>query len=145
MAFALTKYQAWPELLSTPIWKRARQFVELKITATVNDVALDIGTDAGTFWTAAQANATYGTLATSALAAIKQITGACDSLVRVGSEQLLDRLQAAAAAGTSYTLAIADHRPNITFAAGQGETAFTILLEWSLPDGNVGYKAQFGS
>jgi hypothetical protein len=145
MAFALTKFQAWPVPLSATSWKRAAQRAELHITALAADVDLDIGDDAGTFWTAAIANATYGVVASSALTVLQTIADAANGLTEVGTPQLLDRVQIAAApAAGQYVLAIQDHRPNITFAAADGELTYTIVLEWSLPDANVGYTAQYG-
>jgi hypothetical protein len=74
MTFALTKFKAWGVEIDEPVTKKFMQFAHLSITAAATDVALDIGTDAGAFWTAALANGTYGTsVATPALAALQAI------------------------------------------------------------------------
>lgn len=74
MTFALTKFEAWGVEIDEPVTKKFMQYARLVITAAATDVALDIGTDAGTFWTAALANGTYGTsVATPALAALQNI------------------------------------------------------------------------
>lgn len=146
MAFALTKFYAWRDTVTdVGLYKRAVQNVQLNITATVNDVALDLGTDAGTFWTAALANTTYGVVATKALSILQKIVSAARDIQSFTSPELMDRLQAAVAAGTSYSVAIVNKRPNITFDAANGETAFTVVIRWALLDNQSGYSAQIGS
>lgn len=144
MAFALTKFEARGINYSGPSKKRGVQQAYLKITGLVGDVSLGLGDDSGTFWTAALADATYGAMAAKVQAILQRITANAVGLLDVKSEQLLDRLQAAAAAGTSYTLAIQDHRPNIVFAAGQGETFYDLVLEWELNEGIFPETASYG-
>jgi hypothetical protein len=145
MAFALTQFQSYGINIVGPSQKRGIQRATLVITATVNDVDLDIGDDSGTFWTEAQANSTYGQLASKALDVLQKIEDQAASIIAVKSEQLLDRLQAAAAAGTSYTLSVQNKRPNIGFAAGQGETSFQIDLEWILNNFQFPIVSSFGT
>jgi len=144
MAFALTKFMAYGVDIAGPSKRRGIQRATLTITATVNDVALDFSADGGTFWTAARADATYGALATKALDILNQIEDQAVGLMNIESEQLLDRLQAAAAAGTSYTVAINGHRPDITCAAANGETAWVFDFEWILNDGIFPVIATYG-
>lgn len=134
MAFALTKYKQHGVGLSGPGERTTLGFVELEITGLTTDVDLDIGDDDGTFWTAALANSTYGAMAAQALSDLQDIVANADDLLAVKSQQLLDRVQAAAASGTAYTVGIEEKRPNITFAASNGETAYTIVLEYLMKE-----------
>ncbi len=92
MTFQLNKFQAYGIEPSEPVTKRWRQFAILTIAAANTDTALDIGTNAGTFWTAAIADTTYGaTVATPALAALKDIQLRAESFTDVESSELLSR------------------------------------------------------
>lgn len=93
MAFALTKYEARSLDIASPTYKRGIQQVVLDITGTSADVDLDLGDDSGTFWTAAQANTTYGELAKKALASLKRIVDQAQALVSVESQELLTKNQ----------------------------------------------------
>lgn len=145
MAFALTGFASYGVNVVGPSQKRGIQRATLYITGLVTDVDLDIGDDSGTFWTEAQANSTYGALATKALDVLGKIEDQSTALLAVKSEQLLDRLQAAAAAGTSYVLTVQAKRPNIEFAAGQGETAYQIDIEWLLNNFQFPIVSSFGT
>jgi hypothetical protein len=84
MAFALTKFQAFGKLIDSPISKRYIQQVVMTITQANTDTALDIGTNAGTFWTAAKANGTYGAVASSAYDKMIQIAANAESFLNLG-------------------------------------------------------------
>ena len=71
--FALTKFNAYGFIIDSQIKKRAMQRATLHITAANTDTALDLGSDSGTFWTAAEADATYGDMATNALERLNEI------------------------------------------------------------------------
>lgn len=108
MAFALTKFSARGIDIAGPSYKRGIQQVVLDITGTSADIDLDLGDDSGTFWTAAQANGTYGALATKALEILKKIVAQSVALVGVDSQQLATRnvlvaLDSAASVGGSAT------------------------------------------
>lgn len=133
MAFALTRFEARSIDIASVTYKRGVQQVVMDITGSSADVDLDIGDDAGTFWTAAIANATYGTLATNALAVLQKIVAQAAALVAVQSQQLLDRIQIATVSGAGqYSLAVVNTRPNLAFNAGDGETAYKIILTYEL-------------
>lgn len=145
MAFALTKFHARAVDIASPSYKRGIQQVVLDITATTADVDLDLGDDSGTFWTAAQGNATYGALATKALEVLNKIVDQSAALVAVKSQQLIDRVQiATVAAAGQYSLAIQDVRPNIAFNAADGETSMKIILEYELNDNIFPVIATYG-
>jgi len=71
--FSLTKYNAYGFIIDSDIRKRAIQRMTLHITAANTDTDLDIGDDSGTFWTAAEADTTYGDLGSKALDTIQAI------------------------------------------------------------------------
>lgn len=145
MAFALTAYQARSVDIASPSYRQAIQEVVLDITGTTADVDLDIGDNTGTFWTAAQANTTYGALAAKALESIQRIVSQSDALVQVMSQQLLDRIQIATVAGAGeYSLAIQNLRPNIAFNAADGETSYKIILRYELKTGILPEIALYG-
>lgn len=145
MAFALTRYSARGLNITSPVYKQGVQEVVLGITGTAADVDLDIGDDGGTFWTDAEANTTYGELATNALASLKRIVGNSEALQAVQSQQLLDRIQIATPAGAGeFSLAIQDKRPNIAFFAGDGETSYLIVLRYELNQAAPIEFAQYG-
>ena len=144
MAFALTKFVSYGYDIAGPSKKRGIQRATLTISATTADVDLDIGDDSGTFWTAAAADSTYGALASKALEVLQKIEDNALAFHRIDSEQLLDRIQAAAASGTAYVLAVQNKRPNLTFDAANGETSWVIDLEWLLNDGIYPIVSSFG-
>ncbi len=108
----------------------------LEGTAANTNVAYDIGTYAGTFWTAVGSTSpgTYG------LKAIKDIQVAARTFIYVGGTGINGNYQGAAAAAGVYTLimnATNTNIPDILFASGSAPTAFKIVLQWSLLDGET--------
>ncbi len=145
MAFALVGFQARSYSMGSAAKVKAVQQVVLDITGSASDVDLDIGDDSGTFWTAALADASYGALASSALVVLQNVASQSAALVAVESEQLLDKVQSAAAAATGeYALAIDDLGPNITFHTGEGDDAYKIILVWELNDNILPVTASYG-
>lgn len=137
MAFALTGSVARGIDIAGPNFKRGIQQVTLRITGLAANVDLDIGDQTGNFWTQAQADGTYGTLATKVLNNVfVPLASQVTALLAVKSPQLLDRVQVATlAANGEYTLAVDALGPNIAVFAGDGETSFWyIVLEWELND-----------
>jgi hypothetical protein len=100
MTFALTQFKAYGVRASAATRQHTWQVAEFGITAANTDTALDISSDTsgslGTFWTAAIANSTYGTLATNALGVIQAIVNNINTLQTVSSEALLTRQEVAA-------------------------------------------------
>lgn len=134
MAFALTSFVLDGQKFQGPGPYRATQMAVFTITGLVTDVDLDIGDYAGTFWTDAAADSTYGDVATTALAALQKNDDQVQAVCRIYTPELADRLQAAAAASTDYTLSIdsTSKLPIYTFAASNGETSYTVFVEWLL-------------
>jgi hypothetical protein len=148
MAFALTSFYADGVRFMGPGPYAATQHVVMTITGLTTDVDLDIGDLDGTFWTDAIADATYGEMATQALATVGRIVGQAQITARVYVPQLQARLQAAAASGTDYTLSLDSDTgfPLYTFAASNGELAYTvfvdILLNPTVLPYNIAYNVQ---
>lgn len=138
MAFALTAFTARQIDIASPQYKGGIQEIVMKITGLTSDVDLDIGDAGGTFWTAAQANTTYGEMAAKALDIMDRLSDQVDGLVAVESPQLLDRVQVASPSGAGqYSLAIDVLGPNILFNAADGETSYLIILRYEMKSGQV--------
>lgn len=144
MAFALTKFEARGIEIKTPSKKRGVQELCFTISALAADVDLDIGDYAGTFWTAAVANASTGALAAAVLAILQAHDDNVAALLAVQSEQLIDRIQAAAAAGTAYVLTVGNKLPIILCDAANGETSWYIVVRQELNDGIFPVSASYG-
>jgi hypothetical protein len=138
MAFALTKAYAYPVANSAAVpYRRAEQVIELEFTATANDVDLDIGDLAGTFWGAVDATTMGATVLTEITALYPRITGC----IAIESVQLIDRVQSAAA-GSNGEFAVAINAttllPEISVNAADGETSWVIKLVCRLLDNDPG-------
>lgn len=134
MAFALTSFFADGTRFTGPGPYRAYESVVFTITGLTTDVALDIGTYSGTFWTAALADADYGDVASTALAFLRKLDDQTQAVCRIYTPELADRIQAAATSGTAYTLSIdaTSKLPIYTFAASNGELTYTVFVEFLL-------------
>jgi hypothetical protein len=135
MAFALTSFWADSVRYQGPGPYRAEQKLKFTITGTTADVDLDIGDFSGTFWTAAIADATYGDAAVTALEAVQKIVAQATNVSKVYTPELQARIQAAAASGTAYSLALQNFLPNYTFDAANGATAYTVQVDLQLLSG----------
>lgn len=136
MAFAMTKFVAHGTEVEECINKRYIQRVVLEITSTTADVALDVGTAAGTFWTAVGVAA--GSAGAKAVQALKDITSKAVNAkcCRASIDGLIGRVPAAAASGAAYVIAQDTYGPSWTFAASNGLSgAAAIVIEWILKDG----------
>lgn len=139
MSFALTSFFADGVRFSGPGLIRATQQYQFNITAAATDVDLDIGDVTGTFWTAAIANTTYGEMATQVLAQVNRLYSQFSSVKQVFVPQLFDRIQVASSpTGVQFTQELDSTTllPNYGFGASQGETAYTVFVEYML-DPNI--------
>lgn len=134
MAFKLTSFVATPTKAMDAGLSRAAQRYVLKITGLVGDVALDIGTVAGTFWTAAKANADTGAMATEVLALLEANAANLDFITNIFVPELSQRAIAAATSGVVYTrtLNTTTKLPLFTFAANEGATAYTVVIDYQV-------------
>lgn len=148
MAFAVRRFFAYGQLNDNPTIKRGVQVVQLAITGLNTDVAYDLGTVAGTFWTSAIADAIYGQIATAARDFIlTALTKNVAQVLAIQSQQLVARLQAAAASGTSYVqtvAAVTTPTPELLFASGNAPTSGTFLITWNLADNVEPITASYG-
>jgi len=140
MAFALTDANFGKIEIPTAIKKRGLQYIELKVTRGASDTDLDIGNSAGTFWTAAIADGTYGTLATNALREFQKIEDKIDGIVSLeilGANAPLLRVASASAAtnydvsnGGTYPLVV----PEVTLFNDAAPATLSVRLVVSLTD-----------
>lgn len=134
MAFALTSFTADGVRFMGPGPYRASEVYVFVVTGLVTDVDFDIGDYTGTFWTDAEANATYGAMATQVKAQLAQLDANYQAVSKIYTPELADRIQAAATSGAAYTLSIdsTSKLPIYTFAASNGETSYTVFVEYLL-------------
>lgn len=108
MTFALTSFRAFGIEAEEPVNNKYQQKLELVITAANTDTALDLGTYAGTFWSAV-GSADPGL---TALLAIKDIQTRAKSFLGIGGSGIagksqvqagLTKLDSAASAGGAAT------------------------------------------
>jgi len=84
MAFACTKFKAYVVTAQSPTRARKLQRVAMTVTGLNSDTALDIGTLGGTFWTAAKADGTYGSIANAAYDTLVKIVAEALALDEIG-------------------------------------------------------------
>ncbi len=144
MTFQLTKFKARSTAFQNPTRKLGIQQVHLVFSGANTDAAVDLSDTGGTFWTAALADTTNGTLATQALAALTQIAANAVDLIGIRSETLINGFVQVLSltSGLQYTQTIGvasatvnAHSPILTFNSGSAPTAYSLYLEWMLSDG----------
>lgn len=147
MSFALTSFVADGIRAMGPGPVQAYQRYIFTITGLTTDVELDIGDFTGTFWTAAQADTTLvnttttlGQMAASVLSFLTQNYPNYSAVANIFVPEIWGRVVAAAASGSAYVRTIdITLLPNFTFAASNGETAYTVIVDYIL---NPGEKPQ---
>lgn len=151
MAFAVTKFSAYGRLNTSATAKRGVQFVELTITGAATDTAYDLGTTAGTFWTSAEAHATYGAIATAAKTFIlTTLYGQVGTVIGVDSQALctpVGRINAATASSNTYTQAVAAVTTpmiELAFNSGNAPTSGVYVFQWLLADNTEPLTATYG-
>lgn len=135
MAFALTKAEFRGIVHQGPSYKRGIQEVLLTITGANTDIDLDIGDNAGTFWTAAQADATYGTMAGLVLDQLEAVVAVSEFCAGFKCPELQQTafVQVASAPGASqYSLTSGTYGPNILLNSGTAPTSYKVLLQYEL-------------
>lgn len=133
MAFALTSFFADGVRFMGPGPVRATQKYTFGITAAASDVTLDIGDVTGTFWTAAEADSTYGEMATQVLAQVERLYSQYQAVSDLFTPELASFTQVLSLSATgTYTLAIDStyKLPNYTFHTSGGATAYTVFVEY---------------
>lgn len=137
MAFALTSFTADGIRYMGPGPYKAVQRYILTATGLTTDVDFDIGDLTGTFWTDAEADGTYGAMATAVIALLTANYPNYQAVSGVFVPELFDRVQAAATSGTAYTqtLDATTLLPIYAFAASNGEETYTVVIDYILKDG----------
>jgi hypothetical protein len=134
MAFALDSFFADGYRYMGPGPLGATQRVVFQISATAADVDLDIGDLSGTFWTAALADGTTGSMAAAVLEQLETIIDKCNQTVNVFCPQVFGiPVAAAAAAGVmAQSVSSTTLLPSYTFDTGEGLTAYTVYVDLEL-------------
>jgi len=146
MAFALTKAQFRSVSFQNPAYKAGVQEVVLIVTGATTDIDLDIGDIAGTFWTAAILNATYGAMSALVLAQLQAVVANASYFRNFNCAQLQCSayLQAASAPGaTQYSLTTDTYGPNLLMASGTAPIAYNIHLFYELAAGAFPISANY--
>jgi len=147
MAFAVTDYKAYGVDISEPVTKRAVQHLEMTITGLAADVDMDIGDQSGAFWTAAEADGTYGATATACKAVIADIeTKAAHriSFFLKGVTDLKKLIEdGGTTAGDDYYLSGTTVMPEITIHTAEGLTSYKLHLAVALDDEERAVRAGF--
>ncbi len=138
MAFAVTAYKAYGNTLEQPVTKRFEYTIEMAISNLAADVDADIGDASGNFWTEAEADGTYGAIATEARKIMQDIqakasSGSFDSeVLNTG----LVRVAGAPSGATEYQVAAyTKHVPEIAFFAANAPTSWMLTLKFRLKNG----------
>jgi hypothetical protein len=145
MAFALTDYRAYGLDISEPVQKRAIQVFECTITAAAADVDLDLGDVAGNAWSAIDNNA-IGLAAKTAMTEIlgkvsRLVTASCPEIDNTYLPVYGDATPAAGSVGRINNTA--KTCPEYVFAAGEGQTSYNFVFQWTLKDGMRAVRAGF--
>ncbi len=139
MTFALTSFCADGVQFNGPGQYRGIQTYIFTATAAATDVDFDLGDPTGTFWTAAVADSTYGTMATQVLQAVTGFEGNIQAVKSVFTPEIAGFTQVLSLAATdTYTLSIdtTTFLPYYTFYTAGGTTAYTVFVD-SLMQPNI--------
>lgn len=137
MTFALTSFLADGVQFNGPGTYRGIQTYMFTVTASATDVDFDLGDTTGTFWTAAVADGTYGTMASQVLTAVTGFEGNIEAIKSIYTPQIdagaFIKVASLSATGT-YTL---DYNtttflPDYTFYTSGGTTAYTVFVDYLL-------------
>lgn len=138
MAFALTSFFADGTKYQGPGLYRAQQNIVITATGLAADVDFDVGDYSGTFWTAALADATYGTLASQVKTALQKITAQCQCVAGTAYIAELDydpdiiRGTTALVDVYVYNIDSTTLLPIYLFAANEGQLTYTLFVSYLL-------------
>lgn len=133
MAFGLTSIKAYGIETAEATRSKYLQVLEMEITGTSADVALDIGNTSGTFW---------GDVSdATAAAVIDDIYGKVEKHISLSVPELLAKTQilsGGTVATTEYKVASPESTSfAITIFAAEGLTAYNLCMVWSLKDDHL--------
>lgn len=133
MAFGLSSIKAFGVPSYEYSGDKFLQVLELEITGTTADVALDIGDTSGTFWTDVSDTVAAG--------AVDDIFAKVEKHISISVPELLAKTLVASGA----TVATGEYKyisPEstsfaITIFANEGLTAYNLCMQWALKDGEL--------
>lgn len=140
MAFALTGYKSYSRAAYEPVTAQFEQTVELTITRAATDTALDLGNPAGTFWTAALADVTFGALATKALAHWKTVQGKTRVIQNAGSREIENAFARVVSGATGAQYQLNASTPSalaFVLVSGQALATLRVVVGVSLVEGEL--------
>lgn len=146
MTFALTKAEFRSSAFQNPSLKRGLQEVVLTITAANTDTDLDIGDASGTFWTAAQADSTYGAMAAAVLAKLQAAVAGSSYCAGILCPELQLGAYARVAsspAANQYALSIDTYGPDIALHSGDAPTSYHVHVFYEMAAGQFPVTAAF--
>ena len=139
MAFQLTGYRTYTIQPGSATKKRAIQYVEMRINRLAStDTLMDLDAATGTFWTAVQADATYGAYATKAFANYQSLLPKIDMSVGISALGNNDILVQTKTASTATDFQVNNQAtypafsPRITFGSNANPANVAITLKVSL-------------
>ncbi len=136
MSFALTKFRAWSRPEQVPVAGITKQHALLEFTAAASNNVIDFSVANSTFFTDV-ANSVVDDF----FAAMRLQTAALLSDSELKSPQIAVRVKVASITTTGqYKYEIANKCPKITFDAGDGNTSYTMEIEWLLAPNYSGFN-----
>jgi hypothetical protein len=143
MSSAVTNFRLFGAETVSAVSPYALQFMELKITGANTNTTWDLATSGGTFWTAAKANGTYGTIATKALSALQKCATDSYAFFQAYAGFIGTRPRAATALLTAYSQSVTSGIPTFAFAATTAPTADSLFIVWIMQPGAVVQNVPF--
>lgn len=146
MAFQLSKAEFRSVSHQNPSYKRGVQEVVLTISGLNTDVDLDIGDAAGTFWTAAQADATYGAMSALVLAKLQAVVAGSSycSGIRCPELELGAYAKVASAPGANqFSSSIDTYGPDLLMHAGDAPLAYHVHVFYEMAAGQFPVSAAY--
>lgn len=135
MALALTSVHCYGVEADEVITKKFQQKMVLVGTAAASDVTYDfgalVGGSLGTYWTAVSGTDP----GTTALTAIQQISALATEWLNIEGTIVNAKAQVAVDAASSFVVTQANKTPKVALHAGEGVTAYTVVITWDLPPG----------
>lgn len=137
MTQAITTYKAWAVAGDKAVSPEFVQYLELSGTGANTDTAQDYGTAAGTLWTAALADVTYGTIAAAAKKILYELGEKADFFLGVFGDLVKSRARLASASGDHFAMAAgtATGTVDLTFNSGNAPTSWKIVFGWKMGAG----------
>lgn len=136
MAFAITGYKAWGIESSKAVSPEIVQHLEMTFTAANTDVAYDLGTTAGTFWTSAGAT----TIPAAFKKMLYDFCAHAQYPLPTGGSIVATYSRGAAAAATVYTEVggTVTNCQDLLFNGGNAPVSGTMVYSWKMkPEFNV--------